>query len=230
MENDSEPSKNGQNHSENKGVEAPSQSDENAKPDTSNPKRNSKEGRITPFKIAEFVLLVLVFIATATAAYYTKKQWETADDQEKRALRAYVGIAQHGIENFGLPNQVLKTTRENYGQTPARDLIMDFAHFDVVPLNAQFAPVFCAPVPSRSNTVSLFPTQETPFLIRGNPLSKQQADLVRDGTQYMMIYWGAIHYRDAFGVDRCTRYCFSFKGPSMTENDAELCLQHNDSY
>jgi hypothetical protein len=66
--------------------------------------------------------------------------------------------------------------------------------------------------------------------VAGNALPPDQIDLVRKNASYVMIYWGALYYKDVFGNDRRTRYCWSFKGPDMTESANDLCLQHNDSY
>lgn len=149
----------------------------------------------------------------------------------EQQLRAYVGITQRGIENFGMPNQVLKTMRKNYGATPAYDLIMDPVHIDVFQNTAQFPPAFCSPSPpSPINTLTLFPSQELRFEIRGQLLSKQQIERVRSAGDYRLIYWGTIHYKDAFGDARCTRYCWSFKGENMAEGDNDYCAQHNDAY
>jgi hypothetical protein len=184
-------------------------------------------------------LMVLgTLAATSVAAYWTSWQWSAANDQlgvardtERQQLRAYVGITQHGIENFGTPTQVLKVTRKNYGVTPAYDLFMDQPNFGVTQANGNFIAAACWPAPPAPvNTLTIFPQQELRFEIRGSPLSKQQIDMIRNGTEYVMIYWGTLHYKDAFGAPRCTRYCWQFKGESMAENDNEFCLQHNDAY
>jgi hypothetical protein len=50
---------------------------------------------------------------------FTKKQWETADDQEKRSLRAYLGIADYKVDRAA---GVITFNIANGGQTPARDV------------------------------------------------------------------------------------------------------------
>jgi hypothetical protein len=181
---------------------------------------------------AIFLFVVLTAAGTMTAAYYARQQYTVADDVEKRQLRAYVGILQHGMEHFGETNQVIKTSTKNYGLTPARDLYIDpqQQHWDVVRLNAPiFTPAMVNP-PNVQNTFTLFPSQESHYNFHGNPLSKQQIDLVRDGTEYQLLVWGIVYYKDIFDVSHPTRYCWSFKGPSMAEADVEICLQHNDAY
>jgi hypothetical protein len=70
-------------------------------------------------EIGIFMLLLLTLIATSCAAYFTKKQWETADDQEKRSLRAYLGIADYKVDRA---EGVITFNIANGGQTPARDV------------------------------------------------------------------------------------------------------------
>jgi len=79
------------------------------------------------------------------------------------------------------------------------------------------------------DAVTLFPTMELPLYVRGAALSRQQFDLARDGREYVMVYYGIIFYTDAFGTNRWTRYCWMYRGQSMTEKDADGCLGHNDS-
>jgi hypothetical protein len=147
-------------------------------------------------------------------------------------LRAYVGIRPLGIENFGETNQILRTMRKNYGATPASELFMDKPNIAILPRNGQFSPALCDPTPPGPvNSVSLFPQQELRYDMQGSlNLSKDQIALLRDGSQYQLQFWGTLHYKDIFGKRRCTRYCWGFHGPSMTENDSDYCLQHNDAY
>ena len=55
----------------------------------SNEDPSKREGK-HPLEYIIAVFLVLTFIATSIAACYTRKQWITADDAEKRSLRAYL--------------------------------------------------------------------------------------------------------------------------------------------
>lgn len=80
-----------------------------------------------------------------------------------------------------------------------------------------------------SDTATVFPSMESVFHFRGTTLSQQQLDLARDGREYQLIYYGIVWYDDAFGVKHYTRFCYLFKGTSMTNKDAEGCLGHNDS-
>jgi hypothetical protein len=159
-------------------------------------------------------------------------QVATARDTEQRQLMAYVGVAQHGIENFGKPNQVIKVSRKNYGVTPAIDLIMSPPAAVIAEKGkGYFLPITCNPAPALQNSFALFPTQEAPFEYRGLApgVSKEQIDQVRSGS-HQIIYFGAAFYKDIFGNQHCTRFCWGFGGQSMAENDVELCAQHNDTH
>jgi hypothetical protein len=162
-------------------------------------------------------------------------QLQVMGEQEKLQLRAYVGVTEHGIENFGESNQVLRATIKNYGSTPATDVFAGPIRADVLPVNSPFGPTLCIPAPAVANTTWIYPTEEFPLEYRGpnltstgKPISKQQIDLVRDGSEYRMLYWGVVYYKDVFGGQRCARYCWQFGGQDMSANRAGMCLQHND--
>ena len=78
---------------------------------------------------------------------------------------------------------------------------MDQPNIQVVPLKgAAFTPALCWPAPpSYSNTLTLFPSQELRFEIHAQTLSNEQIQLVRDGSEYQLMYWGTLHYKDVFG-------------------------------
>ena len=87
----------------------------------------------------EWLIAVMVFgtlVATGVAAYYTKRQWETAADYERRSLRAYMGLytdvpiklhcdscsAASANKSGGLSkwdDNFISITIKNFGQTPA---------------------------------------------------------------------------------------------------------------
>ena len=172
--------------------------------------------------IAAYTLLTAgLLIAGAIQTNYSGQQVRASQaqlgvmqDQEHRQSRAYVGITPKGIENFGQSDQVLHTIRKNHGATPANDLFMDQPNIRVVPLqNFQFAPAVCWPAPpSPVNTLTLFPSQELRFDLRAQTLTAKEIELVGDGSQFQLLYWGTLHYKDA------TRCCASHdQGRSATD-------------
>jgi hypothetical protein len=168
-------------------------------------------------------------VAAAAAAGVGLYQAGIAKDTEQRQLRAYVGIAQHGIENFGRSDQILRTTRKNYGLTPAYDVLPVQATIDVIRIGTNLPHFFNTNYPAGQQAITMFPGAELKFDWRGNTLSMQQIALAVAGTEYQAAIWGIVFYKDAFGAPHYTRFCWLYHGEHMTENDADTCLGHNDS-
>lgn len=47
----------------------------------------------------------------------------------------------------------------------------------------------------------------TTWMIEGDPLSPEEVDAVKTGTDLMMISYGYIKYLDIFGNEHTTRFC-----------------------
>src|SRR5882762_4433652 len=66
------------------------------------------------------VFVILTAMATATAAWYTRKQWQTALDNGHRQLRAYVYPESATLVWVGAGKPLgAEVTIKNSGQTPA---------------------------------------------------------------------------------------------------------------
>jgi hypothetical protein len=197
----------------------------------SNPERKAKFKTPHPRHWIEYAAVAAASLAALAATVTVGLvSWQAAisRDTERRQLRAYVGITPADVEASG-DQYTFTIVRKNYGLTPAYNmLIVQFQ--DVIHIGAPVPMI----VPSNlqqgiTDTPTLFPSMEVPYHIRGNPLSKQQSDLVRDGKEYQLIYYGILWYDDAFGAKHYTRFCYLFKGASMASKDAEACLGHNNS-
>jgi hypothetical protein len=198
-------------------------------PQTNDQQHGAKDNKHW-LEYAIFIFVVLATIGTVAAAYYARQQWLTAQDTEKRQLRAYVGFIAGGVENFGdAQKQVFKMTRKNYGLTPAYNVFAPPTVHDVLRIGAGLPITFSSQPPNIRETATLFPTGENHLNIIGTQMSQTQNDLARAGAEYNLVYYGIVHYTDAFGDPHYTRYCWLFKGPSMTEKDVDACLGHNDS-
>jgi len=174
----------------------------------------------------------LDYAAVVAASSVALVAWQAAisRDTERRQLRAYVGITPGDIQNFGdRDKQEFTIVRKNHGLTPA---------YNMIGISLQEVIRIGAPVPLNistainqgiPDTVTLFPAMELPVHIRGTPLSQQQLNLALDGREYQLIYYGITWYDDAFGAKHFTRFCYLFKGASMTSKDADGCLGHNNS-
>jgi hypothetical protein len=247
MENDNHPPGNNQNSAEGRMPETAARSTENANPNSNNPNCRAKREKVTPLKMAEFSLLVLVFAATATAACYTRKQWITADDQERRALRAYLGVTSTpfilkcgSCDDPTVPIFVDASFRDtnsitmeiqNFGNTPAFDVKVRTS-WAWTPFGQELPDTFEYPdLPFAKGTFpmsgfTLSPGQQsTPT----NMLDKTVVEGITKARQHEIsaYYYGHIDYQDAFGetpiIDFCTRYA-----PDAGEGRHFLaCTKHN---
>lgn len=120
--------------------------------------------------------------------------------------------------------------RKNYGQTPAYNVITLPALQDVIRINGNLPTTFNIEQPSGiQGGLTMFPSMEMPFYSVKTQLTNQQVQLAKDGTEYEVVFMGILFYTDAFQVKHYTRYCWLYKGSSMTAKDAQGCWAHNDS-
>lgn len=170
--------------------------------------------------------------AAAVAAGVGAWQASVASDTEERQLRAYVGVIPGSVENFGdTQKQKLTFTRKNYGQTPAYNVFLPPANIEIIRFGANLSNIANASFSVNfKELTTIFPTMEFPSYIKGTgSISQQQFELAKKGTEYVMIYYGVIYYDDAFRTPHYTRFCWMFKGESMTSKDVDYCLGHNNS-
>jgi len=170
------------------------------------------------------VFVVITAIATATAAWYTRKEWETAVDNGHRQLRAYVFTDQANLLWQGTRQPTIaEIVIKNSGQTPAYRL----STATVVSVNDY---------PSRTDlTVPPMPDNHTVVPPGGShalsvamaqPLTGDQLKAIQKGTQAIYAY-GAIAYTDAFGECRLTQYRFYYTGLGG-EDGGRLGLSYMD--
>jgi hypothetical protein len=175
---------------------------------------NTPVSRITdePRHWLEYGVFAFVFItaiATATAAWYTRRESETAAENGRRQLRAYVFPNQANLVWQGTTKPTLvEIGIKNSGQTPAYRLstatavvVSDFPlqgdlHVPPMPDNHTVVP------PNGSYTLSVTMAQT---------LTADQLKAVQKGTQAIYAF-GEISYVDAFEECRVTRYRFYYIG------------------
>ena len=198
-------------------------------------------------------LEIAIFIAAATAAFFTARQaylenkqlrvgretlW-VAQDQERRQLRAYVGFTPGDVKYFGTTDQYIVVTRKNYGQTPAYALEFSYGGSEIIPYGSPvsgFNVENCTPTPDSKHLPTLFPGAiGTNKIKKDYTAQRDMLDTVRandslagDGG-YVLIYFGTICYTDSFGSGHYTNFCYEFHGKAMTAADAEACRGRNDS-
>jgi hypothetical protein len=177
-----------------------------------------------------------LFIAALKQVGAAKDQVGSANDQikimrdtEHRQLRAYLGILGGDLENFGdKDKQTFTFVRKNYGQTPAYDVTWSSQGQAIIQIGQPIPIVEGAP-PDISHLISIFPGMEMPFKITTTTAPKDRMLYVTQSDKMYYVYYGTVRYKDTFGESHYTKYCWMFKGKSMSSKDAEGCLGNNDS-
>ncbi len=171
-----------------------------------------------------FAFVLVSAIATATAAWYTRKEWQASMDNGRRQLRAYVFPDQANLVWQGIAKPTgAEIVLKNSGQTPAYRL-------------STVAMIAVSDYPLRDNlTVLTIPSNHTVIPPAGNyaisvamekPLTSEQLKAIQKGTQAVYAY-GVIAYADAFGECRLTRYQFYYTG-SGGDNGSKIGLSYLD--
>lgn len=171
-----------------------------------------------------FAFVIVTAIATATAAWYTRKEWQTSLDNGRRQLRAYVFPDQASLFWQGTAKPtVAEIVIKNSGQTPAYRL-------------SAVAMIVVSDYPLRDDlTMPPIPKNHTVIPPAGNyalsvatekPFTPDQLKAIQKGTQAVYAY-GEIAYADAFGECRLTRYQFYYTGPGG-DNGSQIGLSYLD--
>ena len=199
-----------------------------------------------PFELWIFVLLIFAFLATTIAAYYTRKQWTTAQDQlevmrdtEIRQLRAYL-MVEHG------PLMMTDTTAgaelriRHAGLTPAYKIRLDAA-VEVGP--------YLLSATKLGDPLTMVGRQnfESAALFGGDPIrqtislpagSLDAIQLVKSsnpqrpfGDQRLYLH-GSVRYRDFFGIEnqqleRRYDFCFVFHPDRDPAGSEQGCENYN---
>jgi len=156
-----------------------------------------------------FAFVVITAIATATAAWYTRRESETAAENGRRQLRAYVFPDQANLIWEGTAKPTLaEIVIKNSGQTPAYRLsTVTAVVLGDFPLQGD---LHLAPMPDNHTVVP--PTASYSLSVpMAQPLTGDQLKAIQKGTQAIYAF-GEISYVDAFGECRITRYRFYYSG------------------
>jgi hypothetical protein len=171
-----------------------------------------------------FAFVLVTAVATATAAWYTRKEWESSVDNSRRQLRAYVFPDQANLVWQGTAKPTsAEIAIKNSGQTPAYRLstatVTDVSDY---PLHDDLR------LPSMPGNHTVLPPNGSYTLSAGmaRPLTADQLKAVQKGTQAIYTF-GEIVYADAFGECRTTRYKFYYTGAGA-DNGSRLGLTYLD--
>ncbi len=156
-----------------------------------------------------FAFVVVTAIATATAAWYTRREWETAVDNGRQQLRAYVFPDQANLVWEGTAKPTMaEIVIKNSGQTPAYKVSTAMTiGIREYPLREELS------VPSMPSKPTVMPPAGSATLSAGmaQPLTADQLKAVQKGTQAIYVF-GDIAYTDAFGECRMTQYRLYYTG------------------
>jgi hypothetical protein len=233
LENDSEPVGGDGHASDANPSEATPDACGHAELNTNSNCESRRTDKRHPLEWAIAFMLFGTLVATAFAACYTKKQWETAVDNEQRSLRAYVGIAvpSNGpIQRGPATSPTIKLGIKNFGATPAYKMTYETG-----------AAVRPYPIP-KDNDYNAIPefSSHVPITVWSGPLdpvgisismqlTTDEIARIKDGRAERFYMWGTISYFDAFKRRHFTNYCISFLDISNTNALFESCADHNDS-
>jgi len=195
---------------------------------------------IAAFIYTGLTAAILVFsgyvaLKTGESVDVATRQANNLEISSKQQLRAYVGVIPGAIVNFGdKENQTFSFTIKNFGLTPAYDVFVQprlpegIAASQIIATSPNIPPTF-------TGTLTLFPGADHPQHIVGSPvpsefnqLIKTTAKITEPGAK-LIVYAGIVFYKEVSGKQHYTRYCWQFLGQSMTREDADGCLGHNDS-
>ncbi len=164
-------------------------------------------------------------------------QSATAQDTEKRQLRAYVGLIpppdNQVSNNFTPPaTPLIRLTPKNFGVTPAYEAIhktgMQVGYY---PLAKNFEyPIQELATPP--NPITIYPGA---FDLAGiqveslRALTQDEIASIQDGKTKRLYVWGTLTYKDVFREPHYTNFCLGFYNLTPTQVQREPCNEHNDS-
>ena len=191
---------------------------------------NEKEKRILDLFLVVFtgVLAIVAFFqwrTFRTQAQQLQQTNEVMKDTAQRQLRAYVCISSGIIEfSRGRDVPIVKVNYKNCGQTPAYD-VRSWIHIWITddPLK-EILPV---PPEDYMTSVSIIPPGGFHFMVieKDPPIPSNVLHLI--GTSQGTVYiYGEIRYRDAFNIERFTRYRLIYGGSE--ENHGGHLKPHTD--
>lgn len=175
---------------------------------------------------AIFIFVIATAVATGAAAYYTRQQWLTAEDQERRSLRAYISAKIEKYPDIMHDSWDMIVVFKNHGQTPALNVstwIQAILGQNPLPsetiqqteeswrsVNTQDATLFPG---EEFRTASLRDRDEYRLV---PPLTDQEKVAIRDGWKTIWLL-GEVRYTDVFNVHHTTPFRLFMTGEYMAQ-------------
>lgn len=217
--NPCDPTKDNEENSCNSGNHSSGSGCEVAQPDTPHQNRCRNKKNKHWLDYAVFVAAILAAIGGIGAAGFTwwqasiaRDQLEVAQDTAKRQLRAYVHVQSakpKDICDGCFPTAAI--TLKNSGQTPAYD-------WQAGQAIGLFDKDHKVPWPDFDFTTGtrgiLAPGQTSDFEVTNHKivLTRESLQALSDGSLTLFVI-GHVRYRDAFGIQRNTKYRYRYGGP-----------------
>ncbi len=195
----------------------------------------------------ETTLLVAAFLAATSAAIYTKSEseagWEQVEVSKavaRNELRAYLSIepASAPIKDSQGRIEVVPVRIFNSGQTPANKLAQRMGAFVATPLRRDEWQV--RKTRKESAPLDLGFLAGNGKVIRDIPIITKDAktgnisrifptpEYIKDGGRRLYAV-GQVFYRDIFGRDHWTTFCFWWSPQMLSADDARYCKDDNDT-
>ncbi|GBF25242.1 hypothetical protein MnTg02_00272 [bacterium MnTg02] len=190
--------------------------------------------RLTNIEI--FALIVAICFtawaafAAGRAASAAEKTVGVAKETAERELRAYINYKQGAIGRFDSGRPFAEVSFQNYGQTPAYDVVgsvevkfTEDIHMDSFPEPDQ---------KSRKQFGVLGPTAfYSSVLTLDDPsLTQTQKDMLLNGKAALFVY-GSVNYKDVFDRPRTTKFRMIFGGDTEISDDFRFatCNKGNEA-
>jgi hypothetical protein len=170
------------------------------------------EGGLLEVKPGEWLMFaatVLLFVATLGLWLATVRLVRSAEKTAERQLRAYVGITEATVSNFGIgKNLKVSMTIKNSGQTPAYRVAK---HYSI--MGGEYPrkdPLPRIDVRGHFSTLGPGEIHILEFAMQV-PLPGSACAQITNGDAAIYV-WGRVMYEDAFGYNRETHFAYIFGG------------------
>ncbi|MEE3626702.1 hypothetical protein UCD39_22445 [Nitrospirillum sp. BR 11752] len=174
---------------------------------------------------------VIGALAAGFAAFYAGRQLDTAQNTEKRSLRAYLFLSTVSWESPPKNPFRVNIQIKNGGETPAYGVMGEvfiaiLPYPLTVPINKfdveaqQYMNDSATP-----NRVMLYKETFANYMAERN-IGDNYLDLITDRKR--LYVWGSAKYSDAFGENHTLHFCINFNKGLITNNRFEWCDWYND--
>lgn len=160
----------------------------------------------------------------------TQQSLELIRSNSERELRAYINFSEGSVVNFETGRPTIQAVLTNFGATPAYDVVANVGvRLESLPLAGDLTDA-AGQAPQKFGVIG--PT--APFTIRISledpPLGEEHRNAIKKGSA-AIFFFGTITYRDAFAVDRITRFRVAYSASAMADGDGSLvvCPEGNDA-